>query len=90
MTIDEVTLNRPEGGPGLQCHLWIVSVETLPIRLEAVHLKSALPTGCSRLRVGSRNSWSFPDHFAVPSATGNTNSSPLCVVSTSFALMLQR
>ena len=65
-----------------------LSVENLPIRLEALHwgLRSLL---FFRLRVGSRNSWSRPDNFAVPSAIGKINTSPFCGVHTSFALILQ-
>ena len=37
MTIDEVTLNRPEDGRhGLQRHLLILSVETLPVHPEVL------------------------------------------------------
>ena len=43
-------------------------------------LRSSLLTGCSRLRVGS---WSLPDNFAVPSATGNIKMSHFCGVNTS-------
>ena len=50
-------------------------------------LRSSLLTGCSRLRVGS---WSLPDNFAVPSATGSFKMSHLCGANTSFALSLRR
>ena len=52
-------------------------------------LKSSLHTSRCCLRVGSRNSWSRPDNFAVPSAIGKMNSSLLCGVNTSFALNFQ-
>ena len=52
-------------------------------------LKSSLLTVGSRVRVGSRKSLSLPDNFAVPSAAGNMNSSPFCVIKTSFALILR-
>ena len=42
---------------------------------------------CSRLLVGSRNSWSLPDNFAVPSAVGKMKYSLICGVNTSFALI---
>ena len=44
---------------GLQRHLLILSVETLPVHLESSPLKSSLLTVCSRLRVGSRESQSL-------------------------------
>ena len=43
----------------------------------------------SRLWVGSRTSWSLPNSFDVPSATGKMKCSPLCGVDTSFALILR-
>ena len=43
-------------------------------------LRSSFFTVCSRRGVGSRNSWSLTDNFAVPSAAGNINSSPSCVI----------
>ena len=51
-------------------------------------LRSSLLTVSYRLIVSSWNSWSFPDNFAVPSATWNTKSifSPWGV-NTSFALI---
>ena len=52
-------------------------------------LKSSLLTVCFRLRVGSRNSQSLHNNFAVPSVTGNMNSSPLCVTNTSFDLIFR-
>ena len=74
---------------GLQRHLLVLLVEALPIRRENFPLRSALPTVCFRLRVGSRNSSSLPDNFGVPSATGNMNSSPFRVINTSFTLTLR-
>ena len=37
MTIDGVTLNRPEVFPGLQRHLLNLSVEVLLVRVEVLH-----------------------------------------------------
>ena len=52
-------------------------------------LRSSLLSVCSRLRVGSRNSWSLPDNFTVPSANGNIECSLLCGVITAFAFTLR-
>ena len=55
----------------LQPHLLVLSVEALPTLLS-----SSPPTASFRLGVVSRKSSSLPDNFAVPSATGNMNTSP--------------
>ena len=56
--------NRPANG----CLYKFRSRRTTPLRC-------SLLTSCSRLRVGSRNSWSLPDILAVPSAFGKMKSS---------------
>ena len=37
MTIDEVTLNRPEVATGFSVIILTLSVEALPVRLEVLH-----------------------------------------------------
>ena len=74
---------------GLQRHLF-VSGGWSPSRSPwSSPLRSPLLTGCSRLGVGSRNSWSLPHNIAVPSATGTMKSSHLCGVDTSSASIQQ-
>ena len=80
MTIDEVTLDRPEVGTGFSV------ICSLPIRLD---FSTDLHSSRSVPRVGSRNSWSLPDNFSVPSAIGNMNSRSFCLINTSFALILR-
>ena len=50
-------------------------------------LRSSLLTVDSCLGVGSWNSWSLPDNFAEPSATGK-NSPSFWIIKTSFAFSL--
>ena len=81
MTIDEVTLNRPKIVTGFSV-IGSASWESSGSPWSSP-LRSSLPTGCSRLRVGSRNSWTLKDNFAVPSAVKK-----ICGVNTAFALSL--
>ena len=37
VTMDEVTLNRPQMFPGFSVILLVLSVETLPVSLEVLH-----------------------------------------------------
>ena len=53
-------------------------------------LRSSLLESCSCLRADSRNSWSLPNNFAVPSAIGRIKMLSLfCGVNASFALSLR-
>ena len=63
VTTSDVTLSRPKIS-------LILSVETLPIRLEVLHWDLHSLRVVPALRVGSRNSWSSPYNFAAPSAIG--------------------
>ena len=87
MARDEVTLNRPEVGTGFR-----VIFEFCRVRLFkfALKLSSEMFTPCGGfpdLEWSSRNSWSLPDNFAVPSANGNLNSFPFRLIKVSFALI---
>ena len=65
------------------------SLKLFPIAMRLSTEIFSLLTEDSRLRVGSWNSKFFPDNFAEPFATQNTNSSSLRVVKTSFVFSLQ-
>ena len=73
-----------------QRHLWILSVETLPIRLDIPlwDLQSLRLIPALEWVLGIIRSL-FPDKFAVPSAIGKMNSS-FRGINTSFTLILQR
>ena len=75
MTIDEVTLNRPKM-PRASASSVVSAGWDSPGSTCSSLLKSCLLTVGSRLRVGTRNSWSLPDNFAGPAANGIVNSSP--------------
>ena len=90
MTINEVTFDWPEVFPGFGVICCFCGLRLSPIRLWSFSLKTYLFSACSSLGVGSRNSSSLPDNFAVPSATRNMNSFPFCVILSSFALILRR
>ena len=85
MTIHEVSLNGPKVFPIR--HLLILQVETLPYRREILRWDS-LRSRWIPVSEGSWNSYSLPDNFAEPSATGNTNSPSFGVIRTSFAFSL--
>ena len=75
--------------PLITCMLSVfLSVVPFPFALKP-STEVFAPYGFFRLWVGSRNSWSRPDNFAVPFADGKINSSPFCGVKTSFSLILR-
>ena len=81
MTLDEVTLDRLEVGTGFS-----VICCFCRLRLSRFALKF-LTENLAPLEWVSRNSWSLPYNFAVPSANGQINSSPFCLIIVSLALI---
>ena len=85
MTIDEVTLSRH----GLQRHLWILSVETLPIHHELLcwNLRSLRLVPALEWVLGIRSL--FLTILLFHLRMGKTNSPSFWLINTSFALILR-
>ena len=86
MTINEVTFDKPRVSSGFSVIFCFCRLK--PFRF-ALKFSTEIFTPyrvVPDFEVGSRNSWSLPDNFAAPSATGNKKYSPLFGVIISFCI----